>query len=211
MPKSVLRLSFTTKKLWYLANSVIWILPVRHLTTEGLYHEVLSLKSKKYPVTTVTIWKPNTWIPDSMGVRYSNGKVTWLGGPFEYWTFWTINKFFSLRFSYHPNIGPFDNRTQIYHLNTRLVQYSNGYCIWIPDKSRIWMVKKCPVVECLVFKPCLQYQSYNVMKPDMYSLVIKPSSENWKNYRFQMAIHVLKVRTRNTLVNGQFRIQWGSE
>ena len=27
---------------------------------------------------TVTTWIPNTWIPDTMGVRYSNGKVMWL-------------------------------------------------------------------------------------------------------------------------------------
>ena len=31
-----------------------------------------------------------------MGVWYSNGQVTWLGGPFKYQTFWTIKRFFSL-------------------------------------------------------------------------------------------------------------------
>ena len=31
-------------------------------------------------------------LPDSMNVWCSNGHVMWLGGPFEYWTFWTINK-----------------------------------------------------------------------------------------------------------------------
>ena len=72
----------------------------------------------------------NTWIPDSMGVRYSNGNK-WLGGPFKYRTFWTINRLFSVRFSdHHLNTWPFDNRTQMYHLNTRLVQYSDGYCIY---------------------------------------------------------------------------------
>ena len=36
----------------------------------------------------------------------------------------------SVRFSDHNwNIGPFDNRTQIYYLNTRLVQYSDSLCI----------------------------------------------------------------------------------
>ena len=85
--------------------------------------------SKVQRVTTVTIWIPNTRIPDSMGVRYSNGKVTWLGGPFKYQTFWTINRLFSVRFSdHHLNTGPFDNWTLIYHLNTRLVSYSDGYC-----------------------------------------------------------------------------------
>ena len=37
--------------------------------------------------STVTIWIPNTWILDSMGSRYSNGKVKWLGRPSEYSTF----------------------------------------------------------------------------------------------------------------------------
>ena len=35
------------------------------------------------------------WIPDRIGVWYSNGKVAWLGRPFEYQTLWTINSFFS--------------------------------------------------------------------------------------------------------------------
>ena len=65
-----------------------------------------------------------TWILDAIGVRYSNGKVMWLGGPFEYRTFWTINKLFSVRFLHlHLNTRPFDNRTQIYQLNTRLSWY----------------------------------------------------------------------------------------
>ena len=35
---------------------------------------------------------------------------------------------FSVQFSdQHSNTGPFDNQTQIYHLNARLVQYSDGY------------------------------------------------------------------------------------
>ena len=77
---------------------------------------------------TVTIWILNTWIPDSMGVWYSKGKVTWLGEAFKYRTFWTINRLFSVRFSDHySNTRLFDNRTQIYHLNTRLVRYSDVY------------------------------------------------------------------------------------
>ena len=31
----------------------------------------------------------------------------------------------------HLNTGPFDNRTPIYHSNTRLVRFSDGYCIII--------------------------------------------------------------------------------
>ena len=42
---------------------------------------------------TVTIW-----IPDSLGVRYSNGKITWLGRPPENWTFWTINRHYQSGF-----------------------------------------------------------------------------------------------------------------
>ena len=70
------------------------------------------------------------WIPDSMVVQYSNCKVTWLGQPFEYHTFWTTNRLFSVRFSnHHLNTGPFDNRKHLYHWNTRLVWwYSDGYC-----------------------------------------------------------------------------------
>ena len=73
---------------------------------------------------TVTIWILNTWIPDWM----------WLGGPFEYQTFWTINRQFSVCFSDHySNTRPFDNQTQIYHLNTSLVLYKDGYFIWVSD------------------------------------------------------------------------------
>ena len=37
---------------------------------------------------------------------------------------------FSVRFSdHHSNTRPFDNQTQIYHLNIRLVWYLDGYCI----------------------------------------------------------------------------------
>ena len=44
--------------------------------------------------------------------------------------------FFSVRFSdHHLNTKPFDNQTQIYHLNTKLVQYSDGYCIGPVRKS----------------------------------------------------------------------------
>ena len=63
-----------------------------------------------------------------MGVHYSNVKVMWLGRPFKYRTFWTINRLFSVRFfDHHSNTGPFNNRTQIYHLNTRQVWYSDPH------------------------------------------------------------------------------------
>ena len=75
-----------------------------------------------------------------LGVRYSNGKVTWLGGPF-----WTINRLFSVRFSDHnSNIGPFDNRTQIYHLYTRLVlllrwKLYSFLLFFIRGLNRLWI------------------------------------------------------------------------
>ena len=51
----------------------------------------------------------------------------WLGGIFKYRTVWTQP--FSVWFlDHHLNTGPFDNQTQIYLLNTCLVQYSNGFC-----------------------------------------------------------------------------------
>ena len=38
--------------------------------------------------------------------------ISLLGVPFEYMTFWTINRLFSVHFSdHHLNTGPFDNRT----------------------------------------------------------------------------------------------------
>ena len=53
----------------------------------------------------------NTWIPDSMNHNQA---------------------FVSLVFS-PPSTWPFDKWTQIYHLNTGLAQYSDGYCIKIPS------------------------------------------------------------------------------
>ena len=99
----------------------------------------------------------------STGVRYSNGKVTWLNGPFEYRTFWTIIRFFSLVFR-----PPFDNRTKIYHSNTRLVRYSDGNCtrriliivtsktvgIWIQDLSSFQTVEINLVWKCSKFEWC---------------------------------------------------------
>ena len=79
------------------------------------------------------------WILDSMAVRYSNCNVMWLGRQFEYRTFWTINRIFSVRFSdHHSSTGPFDNWTQIYLMNTRLVRYSDSYCTLNP----LWTIPK---------------------------------------------------------------------
>ena len=44
---------------------------------------------------------------------------------------WDHKQVFSVRFSdHHSNTGPFDNRTQIYCLNTRLVRYSDSHCTY---------------------------------------------------------------------------------
>ena len=62
-----------------------------------------------------------------MSVCYSNGKVTWLGGPLKYWTFWTINRLFQLGL-----------QTTIWipdHLTT-----GQKYTIWKPDLPGIQMV-----------------------------------------------------------------------
>ena len=81
-----------------------------------------------------------------LGVRYSNGKVVWLGRPFESWTFRTINRPFSVRFSDHNSkTGPFDNQTKIYHLNTRPVRYSDCYCIFQFALNRINYTPSVPV------------------------------------------------------------------
>ena len=77
-----------------------------------------------------------------MEVQYSNGK--W---PFENRTFWTINRLFQSGFQTtsqipdHMTTRPFDNRTLIYHSNTRLVRYSVGYCKCLAVSEKIhWRV-----------------------------------------------------------------------
>ena len=105
----LVRILFFSVRNWHLKELVF----TRSWGVKGL-----SLTSFHF---TVTIWIPNTWMPDSMGVQYSNGKVMWLGGPFEYRTIWTTNRLFQSGF-----------QTTIWipdYLNTRLVRYSDGYCI----------------------------------------------------------------------------------
>ena len=72
-----------------------------------------------------------------MGVRYSNGKSHDFA---DFLNTGILNHKldFLVRFSdRHLNTGPFDNQTQIYHLNTRLVQYSDGYCSLVLEFSLI--------------------------------------------------------------------------
>ena len=75
----------------------------------------------------------NTWIPDS-----SEYRTVWVSGIHMVSCDLADHlntghkQAFSVRFSdHHWNSGPFDNQTQIYHLNTRLVRYSDGYCIYL--------------------------------------------------------------------------------
>ena len=85
---------------------------------------------------TITIWIPNIWNTNiwplqHFFVPFSNGLITWLDGPFKHGTFNTINHTFLSGFqtTHHSNSGLFDKRTLLDFLNTRLVQYSGGYCI----------------------------------------------------------------------------------
>ena len=92
------------------------------------------------------VWISLKW--NNMGFRYSNGKTTWIGGPFEYPIFWA--GFFSVRFSdHHSKTGQFDNQTPIYHLNTGLVQNYNGYCICFRYQKEFHCLRKIPLWETL--------------------------------------------------------------
>ena len=89
------------------------------------------------------------WIPDSIYVRYSNSKVTWLGRPFEYRTFWTINRPFQSSFHpqfEYPTIWQPDTNLPLEYQTSPVIrwlmysysdaQYSNG--IWWSDN--FWLV-----------------------------------------------------------------------
>ena len=86
------------------------------------YQQILKKfrNSDNFFLCIVTIWIPNTWIPDLF--EYKTVWVSgiqmidmWLGRPFEYQTFWTINRLF------HSN-------SQLFRIG-----YSNGWTIQIPD------------------------------------------------------------------------------
>ena len=92
------------------------------------------------------------WILGSMGVRYSNGKVRWLGGPFKYQTFWTINRLIWSSFQTtillpdHFTNLPFEYQTSLvlrwllYHLNTPNIR---TYDLSDTFLSRFQMVCSC--------------------------------------------------------------------
>ena len=71
---------------------------------------------------------PNTgfiWKLDTIGVRYSNGEVTWFGRLFEYQIFWTIINcpVFKPPFEYLTIWQPDTN------LSFEYLPGSNGYCV----------------------------------------------------------------------------------
>ena len=74
--------------------------------------------------STVTIWIPETLIPDSMVSGMQMVKSHDLANHLNIVHFGALIGFFS------PVFRPtFEYWTQIYHSNTRLVRYSDGYCI----------------------------------------------------------------------------------
>ena len=74
------------------------------------------------------------------------------------------------------NTGPLDIRTQIYHLNSRLVWYSDGYCtyshnliyrlVWYPDYRHVfhsWMVCYSNAhIQILIRNMCFLLGRYSV-------------------------------------------------
>ena len=85
--------------------------------------------------------------------------VMWPCRPFEYRIFLTTNRAFSVQYSdHHLNTRPFGNQTQIYHLKTKLVRYSDGYC------TGIQMVEINLVQKSLIFISCLENRTKNHSK-----------------------------------------------
>ena len=86
-----------------------------NLALFSILHEISFLFGKLYPseYRTYLIHLNEVWVSSSQIPNILNHKQA-----------------FSVRISdHHSNTEPFDNRTQIYHLNTKLVRYSDGYCI----------------------------------------------------------------------------------
>ena len=101
-----------------------------------------------------------------------------LGGPLEYCTFWTITAFFSPVFRPPFESRAIDTWTQIYHSNTRLVRYLDGYCICMLGQNdrrvEIYHSKFGP--QNVWYSNDLQYESpqFNVF---IYQVDIKPLSK----------------------------------
>ena len=73
--------------------------------------------------------------------------------------------FFPLRFSdHHSNTRPFDNRTQIYHWNTGLVQFSDGYFsqLFIVSGQKDKTHLKLKIHFCLVPYMTIKYEQWQI-------------------------------------------------
>ena len=109
-----------------------------------------AISCSRLVLTTVTILIPDVRIPDSseyqtLSVQYSNGKVAWLGGPFKYWAFWTINRLFSVRFpDHHSNTG---HKSTIWIPDWFGIQMVTLLTIWIPYTSGI-QISGVPDTRC---------------------------------------------------------------
>ena len=100
---------------------------IQTITVKKLFRNIEIRTNYNTNTNTVTIRIPDTWIPNSMGVQYSNGShVTWQ--TFRILDISDHKQVFLFRLSNnHLSASPFYNQTQINHSNTRLVQYSDGY------------------------------------------------------------------------------------
>ena len=122
----------------------------------------------------------------------------------KYRIFWTINRLFSVWFSHHYlNIRPFDNWTQIYHLNTRLIRYSDGHCTCICTRQRELpgaLFTKHITQICSVFRPAnavyllivfhwkrwVPHNSITFMKYKLLCQYYKMSMPVWKNMDMEL-------------------------
>ena len=138
--------------------------------------EVSHYKNSEARYSTVTIWIPDIQIldirmPDIVGVWYLNGKVKWLAQPFEYWTFWTMNRLFqSGVLTTTRKLNHFTTRYKSTILNTWLVRYSDGYCTrgtfinCIVQISTVFMTPHFPLIPCVPGPSCIHKRSHNGMQ-----------------------------------------------
>ena len=97
---------------------------------------------------------PNTkfiWIPNTMGIRYSNGKVTWLGWPFQYRTFWTTNRLFQSSPIFKP---PFEYWT-IWQPDTNLpIQFQTSPVFrWLQCCTRLFVSENQMIIVRWLVEP----------------------------------------------------------
>ena len=124
-------------------------------------------------INTLTIWIPNTWIPDSMGVRYSNGQVMWLGRPFEHHFFSPDSRPpFKYQTIWQPDTNlPFEYQTSpVFRCFTVSVQFPSifGGRIQLVRLllGTIWLVKALSCLFYIKLTSVLQCGSENWMCQD---------------------------------------------